>query len=214
MKKSYLILLPIIWLFACTNSSVNETNSKINAIYSSKDKNDKVYVKEFFEFNKNDIGKTDSVDYYTKIKVQKLSIKNINQLCSKTKVSCLIFWAPWCTGCCKALKGICKEILKENKSQATFAFISISDNLHEIQKELYKSQYYIQTYALDSAFYKGTSVDDFPKLKTFLNELFPNNTMDYYIPLMLMIDQKKKLLAFDPIMDKEKIKTIIAKESK
>lgn len=130
-------------------------------------------------------------------------------MCTRGKVSCLIFWAPWCKGCCKALKEIYKEIIEDNKEDATFVLISISNDLAANQKVLFSIKYFMQSYALGSAIYKGTYTDDFPKLKKFLDELFPSKNLKHYISLMIMINNKQELLAFDP-MYKNDIKRIIS----
>ncbi len=205
MKKINLIIFSSFIFFACINTNLNSKNDIAN---TQKKTNDTIFVKEYSAFNKNDIGKEIIVDNYSKIRIQKISKTEIKDLCSKKKVTCLVFWAPWCTGCCKALKSIYKEIINENKSNATFALISISDNLNANQKELYNSQYFLQSYVLDSDFYKGTSEDDFPKLRLFLDEIFPNKQIKHYVPLMIMVNQKQELLANDP-MYKDEIKRII-----
>ena len=202
MKRTILLVFTILMIISCTNLNENEKTLKKDI--------DTIFVKEFTEFNRKDIGKSDTVNQYSKIKIQRISSKDIKQLCSKTKVTCLIFWAPWCNGCCKALKGVYKEIIEEYKSDATFVLISISDNLAANQKELFVLPYFSQTYSFDSSLYKGTSTDDFPKLRKFLDELFPGKKLKHYIPLMIMINQKQELLAFDP-MYKEEIERIIKK---
>ena len=155
MKKLYLIALPIFLLYACTSSSVKETTNtttnKIHIVFSSSDKNDTAYVKEYSEFNKNDIGKIDSVDYYTKIKIQKFSSKNMTDLVSKKKVTCVIFWASWCTGCKWMLDSAYRDIIKKHQKNVNFAIISISNRLKANQKELFKLKYFMQTYEIGRA---------------------------------------------------------------
>ncbi len=200
MKKINLVLLPIFLLLACANSSVKETNtnSKINITYSSTDKNDTAYVKEFSEFNKKNIGKIDSVDYYSKIKVQKFSSDNFDELISKNKYTCFIFWAPWCKGCKWMLDSAFRSVIEEHRENTTFAIISISNELKEHQKELFKLKYFIQTYILDRDMYNSENEnDDWKVFENYLKDQFPEKTFKIRVPFTILLDKNKNLIFKD-----------------
>ena len=198
--KIALVIISVFLFFGCANSRKKEDNiiSKTKIMNSLTAKNDTIYVKEFSEFNKNDIGKTDSVDYYTKIKIQKFSTKNMKDLVSKKKVSCIIFWASWCKGCKWMLDSAYRDIIKKHQKNVNFAIISISNKLKDNQKELFKLKYFMQTYVLDTNLYKSTSeFDDFPILESYFKEQFPHEKLELFVPFVMLIDKNKKIISKD-----------------
>ncbi|MEI6696102.1 MAG: thioredoxin domain-containing protein [Bacteroidota bacterium] len=198
--KIALVIISVFLFFGCANSRKKEDNiiSKTKIMNSLTAKNDTIYVKEFSEFNKNDIGKIDSVDYYTKIKIQKFSTKNMKNLVSKKKVSCIIFWASWCKGCKWMLDSAYRDIIKKHQKNVNFAIISISNKLKDNQKELFKLKYFMQTYVLDPNLYKSTSeFDDFPILESYFKEQFPHEKLELFVPFVMLIDKNKKIISKD-----------------
>ena len=199
MKKTFLILLSSFLLFACANSVEIDTNIKKSIINFVTNKQDTIYVKEFSEFNKADIGKIDSVDNYSKIKIQKFSSKNMDDLVSKKKITCVIFWTPCRSGCDYMLDSAYRDIIKEHQKDVNFAVISISNVLKSNQKKLFKLKYFMQTYVLDPNLYKSTSeTNDWPIFEAYLKDQFPNEKIKMHLPYVLVMNKDKKIISYHP----------------
>ncbi|MFZ4412088.1 MAG: TlpA family protein disulfide reductase [Bacteroidales bacterium] len=199
MNKIILILFTSFFFNGCNHSTIKKDNSiqKITP-HSLNEKKDSLFIKEFSAYNEQDIGKENIVDNYSKIQIQKFSSKNLANLVSKKKVTCIIFWASWCKGCKMMLDSAYREIIKVHQKDVTFAIVSISTNLKDNQKELFKLNYFIQTYVLNPDNYKKNSeIDDFTVFETYLKEQFPYEMFKISVPYVLVINKNKKIISKD-----------------
>ena len=207
MKKINLIIFSSFIFFACINTNLNSKNDIANTQIKT---NDTIFVKDYSAFNKNDIGKIDTVDQYSKIKIQKFSTRNMDELVSKNKNNCFIFWAPWCKGCKSALDSALRTIIRSHQKNTNFVIISISNGLKENQKELFKLKYFMQTYVLDPTLYKSKEEsNDWPIFESYLKDQFPNETFDIFVPFIMIVDNNKKIVSKD--QDFQKLNLLLSK---
>ncbi|MDR1847551.1 MAG: thioredoxin family protein [Bacteroidales bacterium] len=127
--------------------------------------------------------------------VQQISIGDIDTIVSTNPFTIIYCWGVWCKPCINSLQNeISKYLDTANTDSIKFIPLCIGGNENKVLKVLNSINFQYGSYLFAS----GTAFDKYVLNNKFSN-LFENYKKVNYVPFVLLLNNKKKILNYDTI---------------